>query len=44
MHPASRLKALQQVQQASSGIRKQTTSKNPSTGDASEFIKRMQQR
>ncbi|XP_036324755.1 transcription factor SPT20 homolog isoform X4 [Rhagoletis pomonella] len=29
MHPASRLKALQQVQQASSGVRKTNPSKNP---------------
>ena len=28
MHPASRLKALQQVQQASAGIRKTTPSKS----------------
>ncbi|XP_055697957.1 zinc finger protein 768 isoform X2 [Phlebotomus papatasi] len=36
MHPASRLKALQQVQQASSGIRKaNTSSKSTSTGDTS---------
>lgn len=39
MHPASRLKALQQVQQASAGIRKTTTSsKSTNTGDPSNKL------
>lgn len=39
MHPASRLKALQQVQQASAGIRKTTTSsKSTNTGDPSNNL------